>query len=689
MPMTTAAPRTISRQERLERKHAGRPGPRPVATSGQPSSGAPVDPLSHRALSMPALNNLVDTLNGYGNVLSDEHTMALAALTGAMTNMAAGGLTGRWAYGLPTGMGKTSAIIAWCARLAELGLDDVSVAVSASKVEALCALKRNMIEAGVPEGQIGLIHSKRYDPDKVKAILNGDGPTNADFASEPSEGLDRQIMLVTHERVRGCSMGTFNLYRGKPRNLLLYDETLIVSDSVGIPINRFGAGVAYMKYLYRASAEHQPLIDFLTVAVQRVEDALDNGPKGDGERPVITIPPIAHADLVHFKRLASRDPQAEQARQFLDIADQDIRVMDSAQGGVVWYNVSVPREIENILILDASNPIRKLVQLDRTITDVEDPIKGLDEVNRIGVKLADLKSFENVTVRQMFNGGGRSTMEQSWRSERAEDRKIIREVIDIVRGIPEDEAVLVFVYVTRAGRYAVKFRPRLLRDLEDAGVDLRATVEVQETGKDGVERTVKKSRINVATWGMETDLNRYGHCGNVILAGVLQRAPIEMAALYVGQSDDINVPVSHKEVRELLQSEVCHCIYQALSRGSCRFMTNGKARKMAAWFIHKDDTVKRELERVMPGAKWLEWRSTTGINTGAIAGLVKDIEAHLGGLTEDVVKVSTMKLRKDMAVKDVPGRTWTHAINRYLEDGPEWLLQGRSLVRAREVFSQS
>ena len=75
----------------------------------------------------------------------------------------------RWAFGLPTGMGKSRAIISFCRALAALKLNHVSVAVSAAKVEALCQMKRDMIAAGIPSDRIGLIHSKLHDPTKHAA----------------------------------------------------------------------------------------------------------------------------------------------------------------------------------------------------------------------------------------------------------------------------------------------------------------------------------------------------------------------------------------------------------------------------------------------------------------------------------------------------------------------------------------
>ena len=133
-------------------------------------------------------------------------------------------------------------------------------------------------------------------------------------------------------------------------------------------------------------------------------------------------------------------------------------------------------------------------------------------------------------------------------------------------------------------------------------------------------------------------------------------------------------------------SELCHCVYQALSRGSCRFMSDGKAHRMNGWFIDKDN-IKPELDKVMVGAKWLPWRSTAGVNVRKIAGLVLDIAAHLDGLPETVDKLSSSALKKAVEATDTPRMTWTHAVNQYLDDRPAWIMQGRSLVRASKVFS--
>jgi hypothetical protein len=60
--------------------------------------------------------------------------------------------------------------------------EHIGVAVGQYKVEALCSLKRDLIEAGVPEDRIGLLHSYEYDEAKAKAFLE-EGKTDILFQS--------------------------------------------------------------------------------------------------------------------------------------------------------------------------------------------------------------------------------------------------------------------------------------------------------------------------------------------------------------------------------------------------------------------------------------------------------------------------------------------------------------------------
>lgn len=635
-------------------------------------------------MNKPATEKLITTLESRGNSLTEEHRCALAMLIGTFTEMAIGARKGRWAFGLPTGMGKTSAIVAWCAQLIEAQATHISVAISASKVEALCELKRELIENGVPKEKIGLLHNKIYSPAKVEAVING-APDADSYASEPSEGEDRQIMLVTHQRVRNSapelkgssSLERFNTYRGRPRDLLIYDESLIVSDSGGIPIRVLRAALGSLERGYSDVEKYTPAISFLRDAL----DAID-GDEGEQEAPkdrVVNLPKRTEAELAIVREaLSDRDVKLFEAARLASIAHLPIRVVSDGQGGAVWYQLAVPAALENILILDASTPIRRLVKADRTITDVEDHVTGLPQVHSIGKPLSCLKDFSEVTVHQMYAGGGRDTVGRSFNQRWAAERKLVQATVDVIKGVPQDDGVLVFVYKTRPGPASVDFRGTLTRDLASAGVDQDETIDV-EVGSQTKER---RPRINILTWGQETSLNRFGYCKHVILCGVLQRSSIDLVGAYLGQSDHLDGEISSQLVNEIQRSEVCHLIYQALSRGSCRFIDDGKARPMQAWIIHKDPRIQETLMQAMPGAQWCEWRVDGVSQNRTTDRTANTIIDHLKKLEDQgVQKISVRQLKIDSGLRGVPTKTFSRARSQ-ATDGTLWELDGRSLVRA-------
>ncbi len=633
--------------------------------------------VSHRDNTVRAFERLETLLVHYRNRLSDDHRTALMALVGSMSEMAQGKLQGRYAFGIPTGMGKTTAIVAWIACLHESGAlgQPTSVAVSAMKVEALCSLKQALIAQGVPEGQIALVHSKGYREDCAPAVRDGTAEQKVldAFASEPSDGgKDRPIVLVTHERVRSCDMDTFMCHHGRPRDLLIYDESLMRSDATGIDMRDLRAAVRYLEDRYGDQDAHKAAIAFAKNAYAVLEAKLQTG-GGTLTLPAITdthptTTPEKIAGAVQWVRSGRKGMVTEHAAQLLELSGCPVRVLNVGQGGLVSYVVSVPEEIDNILVLDASYPIRRLVKLDPTIRDAETHV---DACRNLDTPMSRIKRFDRVTIRQAFAGGGRETMEDNFRKE---DKSVLREVVGVVRDqISSNEDVLIFTYKHRHRSGGIDFRKAIMEGLERAGVNL--------------------DRIHVATWGQETNLNRWSHCGNVVLAGVLQLPPMAVGATGIGQSDNLDRDVGGDDLRDWHRSEVCHAIYQALSRGSCRVAEDGYALPMNAWIIHRDDAIRAELERVMPGAKWKRWEPTY-VREGVTAALAQEIAEHLETLLEDTVdRISTQKLKQAMSKTDkdgVPARTWTNAVRRFLDtqEFPLWKQEGRSLVRSSSVFKE-
>lgn len=618
--------------------------------------------LSHRSLTDPAFDRLCKTLTDNNNVLSDEHKTALYALCGLFTESAQGRRPGRWAFPLPTGMGKTSAVVAWCSTLAQRGHDHVAVAVSASKVEALVELKLAMMAQGVPEASIGLLY-----------VPNG----NAYALPPTGANDDRQIMLVAHNRVRmKDGHDLFMSYRGKRRDLLIWDESLIASDAYGISVRELSGAIGYLEGVSRGcDAEGGRLISWLKAARDSIETALASPSR---EATTLTLPALDDAELTAFRALLPRRSVTTPVMDLLECCREELRAVPTGDNGAVWYQLAVPREFGNIIVLDASYPIRRLVKADASINNAE---RHLEPIKRIGKRLSQLKDYGDVTLHQLFAGSGRDTMQRDFAS--VTDRRAVREVVEVVKAVPVDEAVLIFVFKDRSGE-GINYRSAMLRGLAAAGIDTRAKVLTTINGE-----PTMVDRINVATWGQETSLNRWAHCSNVVLCGVLQRSSLDLAASFIGQSDNLRQELSTSTVRELARSEVAHVVYQALSRGSCRVMSDGRAKPMKAWIIHRDVGIQPALSEVMPGVQWAEWKAkhlatANRRQPGVTASTTARIVGHLRTLPAEVIRVSTRTLKDATGLREVAPRTFTDAA-RAVPDHVPWLLSGRSFQRVGQA----
>jgi hypothetical protein len=199
-----------------------------------------------------------------------------------------------------------------------------------------------------------------------------------------------------------------------------------------------------------------------------------------------------------------------------------------------------------MIVLDASYPIRKLCLLDETIKDAE----TLPVVKQTGLKsFHSLKQFDNVTLHRLRSFGGRHSMEK-----RFKDKSMAKEVVEVLKTIPENEAALFYVYkLNQPG--GMDYRKILEREIVKAGIDLDAMTP------EG------KPRITISTWGCETSLNCYAHCSHVFLVGVLHRDDTELMGMFLAQTGDIRGKVNKAIANELQLSEKSHpCLPSSISR---------------------------------------------------------------------------------------------------------------------------
>jgi hypothetical protein len=601
-----------------------------------------------------AYKSLKTSLERFGNKLDVHHCMALYSLVDTLTNMAEGKIQGRWAFGLPTGTGKTRTIIEWATEVYKLNLP-YTLAVSASRIEALCTLKRDMIENGIPEEKIGLLH------DDAKASLKA-----------TADNDERPFMLITHQRIRSKknNLSQYNTYKGQPRHLLLYDESLMTSDVQHFDFVELCACMAHAIERTKRDLRHATISNYLTECKQVIEYVYDHWDEAKQDIHLIKSPYIDPKVAEHYAREWDKEGTIA---HFLRAANLDMRMLRSGKSAVVSYRIVVPQELKNIVILDASHPIRSLIHYDSTIQDAE----TLPSVRRSGVKsFKTLKQFDKVQLYRLRSYGGRNSMEK-----RFKDRTMAKEVVTVLKTIPETESVLFYVYkLNKPG--GCDYTKILASEIEKAGIDLNAMTP------DG------KPRLTMQTWGNETSLNCYSHCSHVFLVGILHRDETELMGLYLGQVNDIHAEVNKTLADELQLSEKSHLAYQALSRGTCRTVSNGQAGSMKGYVVEVSPEIETTLSKVMPGVKWETWKSYfVPESEGLIAEWSQKVQRYLNGLDKTVTRVSSRAIKKALQAERLKPATWTLVVRSASEPHTspkdstgdyevyQWKLEGQSLVK--------
>lgn len=616
------------------------------------------------ALTATALTSrLVQYLEDRDNRLDAPHRNALHALNQLMLDMADGKQPGKYAFGLPCGAGKTSAVIVFCAVMHER----YTVAVAGSRVEALCQMKRDMIGQGVPESKIGLVHTYTYRPGLEKDTYG----VGNEFASEPSTGLlDRPIMLVTHTRIRGGQTYLFNRHKGRLRNLRVWDESMLTAESALIPLKMLEEEIGAVERGNRGNEEFTPLNVFLDECSSRIQLKLKAATTEQCEQGAV-LPAIQEERLDEFKRLA-KENNYPTVHEFLTQATYPMRIIPATYQGAISYRPCVPSEIDSVLVLDASHSVREIVSYDETINDAEVTVPYVKAV----APLATIKRFDQVTVHQLFAGGGRKSMERGF----GEDQNTLREVVTLVKDLPTNEGILVFLYKSRQCG-DVQYRKMLDTALKRAGIDTNAVLPSGQR------------RINMLTFGQETNLNDYAFCTRVILCGVLHRNRADITGQVLGLQHNIGADVSHDEITRVIESEVCHVILQAIQRGACRTVDNGLAGKMDAYVIYKDAGIRPRLDKAMPGVKWVTWlpqhgRLTVG-QTQTIASLIStylDSLPESVGTVEDPLPTHQIKAFLKMKNDESAERLFRRALKVALEMNQGWKRKGNSLVRAASFY---
>lgn len=608
-----------------------------------------------------SLSALIKSLEEYGNTIESGQREALRDIMEGFTLMAQGRLKGRYVFPLATGAGKTQSIVHWLKCLHELNLEGIGVAVCASKVEALCDIKRDLMDHGVPDEDIGLFHSYQYDPEWKK----GD-EVRPGFASLPAtyDHEDKQILLITHNRVRGgqSDIRKYSQYRGRPRDLLIWDESFLVSEGMGIPKLEIEKAAGWLKPEVLGGHPHyEPVMAYLGQCISIINDEIKSQASGEAPQE-LQMPPV-DKDINELFSLAFRTYGSKATLEnLLELGGTKVRMVNTGQGwGIIRYDTVVPPELENVFVLDASYPVRELELLD-------------DTLQLLSKSYLDVVSYRNVTVHQMYKGAGRQTVEREF-DKGFRNSQIIKEMAEVIKNqIPPEEGIIIFTFKTRP--YQVDTLEVLKSGLRAAGIDIDAEI-------DG-----KKSRFVFLTWGSETSLSQYSYCSNVIFAGVLHRSNVDIASQIAGQEGNLMTDIEIGTIKSVLDSEVTHCLYQAMSRGSSRVLLGKLTKPMNVWLIHRDAGSENRILSVMPDINWYQWQGKNLGGLGLRDAQTEAIIEYLESLPEEESKVSKRNIKASIP-NTTSRQTFTKAMKAAMEELQwHWEESGQSLVRKSSLTAE-
>ncbi len=254
--------------------------------------------------------------------------------------------------------------------------------------------------------------------------------------------------------------------------------------------------------------------------------------------------------------------------------NQDIRLVKLEESVLVTFVVTIPPELQRMVILDASFSIRVLENMDKGITHVTD--------------FEDIKDWTNVTFNFDKGPSGRDPISSHF-------TEAAQWALKKIGQYPETDSILLLTFKDKPDsedleegerrqyrRGETRMVEKFTRALLEAKVpNLRIKRMV-----DGREK--EEDRIQFLTFGNETSLSDYKHIPHVLFLGVLHRSQTDLSGACLGAEGDLLHILTAEDVHGAKLSEQAHGIYQGASRGTSRTMVDGKALTQTVDLRHFD-----------------------------------------------------------------------------------------------------
>lgn len=546
-------------------------------------------------LSAAAFDLFASRMSERGIIIDDHTERAIRSLHRLMASLLSGESSEPNFYlsSLDPGMGKTEAVCCFLQAWKDRGFKpDGSVLIGLAQYEDILSyLERSGLSFDDLWVEVG---KKNYVAEFVFSSLG---------RAEPSEA---RVLFTTQAKLgHTLSRGPFSTatafqYRGAPRSLRIWDESLVPAQPAAM---RLDSVAAFLDPIRPVSAEGAELLEGLIAAAKVAEP---------GE--TVWIP----GQLSKLETLSLVVPQAQKDQWLRLVAMAGSRALIDETNihgrQLVTSTGDLPLDLAPLVVLDASIRVRETY-------------KVWEESGGSLVRLpAAVVDYSNLSVSHWDRGASRSTLQNLDARQ-----EVLGAIADLINLSPPDEKWLVVHPVAR-GEVDVAGQ---LAELIDGPSD----------------------RVSCLHWGVHHGTNDYRHIRNVVIVGLWEYSGSAYAGLHLAASPGSGIrPVSKAEREAIRAGEFQHNLLQAVCRSAVRISQDGACGACDVYIVGRAGGATRSLlASTFPGASIARWRPVEEDLKGhalIVATILEDIFSDgEGGVMSkaELREAAGMKRSQDLA----------------------------------------
>ena len=153
----------------------------------------------------------------------------------------------------------------------------------------------------------------------------------------------------------------------------------------------------------------------------------DEGGSNESPEACFALTPQESATYIKLFKKDADEVMAD----FLAINGLPLRLIRHGQTALISYRIVIPADLNNMIVLDASYPIRKLEQTDETLQNAE----TLPSCKNFQIKFDQIKRFDHVSLYRMAHRGSRTAVVQN----DTKMKRLLQDVVAVIKNIPINE----------------------------------------------------------------------------------------------------------------------------------------------------------------------------------------------------------------------------------------------------------